>query len=266
MDLGFELNLTMDVQEQIEHVLAQAPRVGVEGLLVGVPPAPPDQMMKACEVIARMSAKTAHRPRILGIRLRGPFFNGLYVSEQELPFVRRPDAGLADELLAAGGGGVRLLTLSPELPGAPQLSQQLTDRGIVVGAACSGLSFDQGLRAFRYGVRFVENTFYAMARFHHREPGLIGAAFLTPGVSLELRPSPVGLHPAMVKIALGAVGAERLVLSGQWSCDPPLAGSALARYVANSTGLTAEQLLPAMTSSITSLLPQEPENSEVHTR
>ncbi|MGE5590512.1 MAG: hypothetical protein ACM3ZA_07835 [Bacillota bacterium] len=266
MDPGFELNLTMDVQEQIERVLAQAPTVGVEGLLVGVPPAPPAQMMKACEAIARLSAKMAQRPRIVGIRLRGPFLNGLYVSEQELPYVRRPDAGLVEELLAAGGGGVRLLTLSPELPGASQLVQQLADRGVAVGAACSGLSFDQGLRTFRDGVRFVENTFFAMARFHHREPGLIGAAFLSPGVSLELRPSPGGLHPAMVKIALGAVGPERLVLSGQWSCNPPLAGSALLRYVADHIGIAAEQLLPAMTSSIQTLLSQEPENVEVQAR
>lgn len=263
IDLGPELDLSASVHDQVEGALAKASGLSVAGFLIGVPPGPPEQMMRACAEVAEMANRPTNGPQILGIRLRSPFLNPVFAPERDLPFLRRPDAGLLGELLSAGQGRIRAVTLSPELPAATPLLRELATRGIPAGIGCSGLSFDGGLRAFREGACFLEDAFGALTRFHHREPGVIGAALLTPGAYLELRPCPGGLHPAMVGICLNVTGPRRVILSGTWSGKAPLAGTALLRYVAGATKRPLRDLVPAASKSAVALLQLDPDLLEV---
>ena len=47
---------------------------------------------------------------------------------------------------------------------------------------------------------------------HHRAPGVIGAAFDSPGVMAELICDGVHIHSAMVRLAFRLFGAERMIL------------------------------------------------------
>ena len=51
-----------------------------------------------------------------------------------------------------------------------------------------------------------------MPPLHHRSPGVIGAAFDTPGVQAELICDGIHIHGAMVRLAFRLFGRERVIL------------------------------------------------------
>src|SRR5688572_22338665 len=113
------------------------------------------------------------------------------------------------------------MTLAPELPGALELVDLLHARGIVVSLGHSDATAAEADAAFARGVRTVTHLFNAMRPFHHRDPGIVGAALARPDVVVQLildghhvAPETAGLvwaaaggRVALVTDAIAAAGA-----------------------------------------------------------
>jgi N-acetylglucosamine-6-phosphate deacetylase len=123
-------------------------------------------------------------PRILGAHLEGPFLSALRLGIHPADARRNPDLELLERLLDAGP--VRLITLAPELPGASKVIERLLLREIAVSCGHSDASAEQANAAFELGVRSVTHLFNAMRPFHHRDPGIVGAALARPDVVVQL--------------------------------------------------------------------------------
>jgi N-acetylglucosamine-6-phosphate deacetylase len=123
-------------------------------------------------------------PRVLGAHLEGPFLSALRLGIHPAEARRNPDVDLLERLLDAGP--VRLVTLAPELPGAEKIIEWLLRREIAVSCGHSDASAEQANAAFDLGVRSVTHLFNAMRPFHHRDPGVVGAALARPDVVVQL--------------------------------------------------------------------------------
>lgn len=123
-------------------------------------------------------------PRILGAHLEGPFISPKRVGAHPAEHRRDPDPALLRRLLA--GGPVRLVTLAPELPGAHALVGELQKAGIAVSFGHSDATAEEAHAGFALGVRSVTHLFNAMRPFHHRDPGLAGAALARDDVVVQL--------------------------------------------------------------------------------
>jgi N-acetylglucosamine-6-phosphate deacetylase len=123
-------------------------------------------------------------PHLLGVHLEGPFIAPGYLGAHPAEGRRDPDEALLERLLAAGP--VRYVTLAPELPGALELIDALHARGIVVSLGHTGASAGEAELAFARGVGTVTHLFNAMRPFHHREPGIAGAALARPDVVVQI--------------------------------------------------------------------------------
>ncbi|HEX6311390.1 MAG TPA: amidohydrolase family protein, partial [Acidimicrobiia bacterium] len=142
-----------------------------------------------------------------------------------------------------------MVTLAPEADPELAATRLLTERGVVVALGHSTASYDAAGRAAAAGATVVTHLFNGMGPFHHREPGLAGAALtdgrLTPTVIADL----VHVHPAALRLAIGAKRSVALVTdavaSGDVAADAvrlpdgTLAGSTLtlAGAVANVVAL-----------------------------
>ena len=148
-------------------------------------------------------------PRVLGCHLEGPFLSperlGMHPASARLD----PDRGVLERLLAAGP--VSHVTLAPELPGALELVDALTARGVV--AACGHTNADAGQAhaAFDRGATHVTHLFNAMRPFAHRDPGAVGAALARDDVTVELILDGNHIADDAARVALRA-GAGRVVL------------------------------------------------------
>src|SRR5262249_56412677 len=79
-----------------------------------------------------------------------------------------PSRGAVAELLEAGHGRLRLVTLAPETDGALAAVAALTVAGVVVGVGHSDATAGQVAAAADVGARMVTHLFNAQRGLHHR--------------------------------------------------------------------------------------------------
>jgi N-acetylglucosamine-6-phosphate deacetylase len=113
-------------------------------------------------------------------------------------------------LLAAGP--VRLMTLAPELPGAPEAIARLVDAGVVASVGHTDATYAQAMAAFDAGARHATHLFNGMRPFHHREPGVIGAALDRTDVTCELICDGEHVAPAAIRLVRRLKGVDRTAL------------------------------------------------------
>src|SRR3972149_1463040 len=119
-----------------------------------------------------------------------------------------PGAGRRGRLVEAAGGRLRLITLAPELPGAAGVLEQALRTGCVVAVGHSDAAYEEARDAFARGARHLTHAFNAMRPFHHREPGPLGAALDTEGVTVELIADGGHAPPAAGRVRRGAGGPQ----------------------------------------------------------
>ena len=73
-------------------------------------------------------------------------------------------------------GPLKLLTLTPELPGALDVVKFIKPNGVQVAAGHSGANYAEAMAGFEAGSEYVTPVFNAMPPLNQREPGLIGLA------------------------------------------------------------------------------------------
>jgi N-acetylglucosamine-6-phosphate deacetylase len=122
--------------------------------------------------------------RIVGVHVEGPFIAPERLGVHPASARRDPDPLLLERILAAGP--VRVVTLAPELPGALDLIELLHARGVVVSLGHTDATAEEAAPAFDLGVRTVTHLFNAMRPFHHRDPGIAGAALARGDVVVQL--------------------------------------------------------------------------------
>lgn len=156
------------------------------------------------------AAMDSGAPGVLGIHLEGPFLNPARKGIHDAAKFRILDAE-AIELLSSLKRGRTLVTLAPEL--APRGAiRALVERGIVVAAGHTAASYEDVQAGFVEGLSGFTHLFNAMTQLGSREPGTVGAALESTRSWCGLIVDGHHVHPATLRIALAAVGAERLAL------------------------------------------------------
>lgn len=205
-------NLQTTDADEIRAYARWAPSTGVTSFLpgvIGTPGALPEAQ------IAAAVAATEHQDsgaETLGIHLEGP-----YISERRrgahLPsWLRIPNEQETERVLALTGGHLRILTLAPELPGAPDMIRRLVEAGVTVSLGHSDATYEQALEAIQLGVTHVTHCCNAMRPLLHRDPGPLSALSESPPVYGEVIADGVHVHPAMLRALLKLVGPERTII------------------------------------------------------
>ena len=109
------------------------------------------------------------------------------------------------------GDSVGIVTLAPELDGALDLIRRLVSRGRRVSLGHSGATLAQSRAAIEAGARHATHLFNRMPPLSHREPGLAGAILTSAEVAAEIICDGVHVHRDMVRMAIAAKGAARMM-------------------------------------------------------
>jgi N-acetylglucosamine-6-phosphate deacetylase len=158
----------------------------------------------------------------LGIHLEGPFISharrGVHPAENLLA----PKLSTFEQFWQAARGRIRMMTIAPELDGAPEVIAEAARRGVCVSLGHSDADFEAAGRGIAAGARHATHTFNAMRPLghrtedhrtvDHRSPGILGAVLTDRRVSADIIADGVHLDPAIVKLFAQAKGPERTVL------------------------------------------------------
>jgi len=107
--------------------------------------------------------------------------------------------------------GRTLTTVAPEVVDADSV-RRLVDAGVIVAAGHTDADYETVRNAIDHGLTGFTHIFNAMSPLVNRAPGTVGAALEDDRTIAGIIVDGHHLHPATVRIALRAKGAERLML------------------------------------------------------
>ncbi len=205
----------------IEQLLA---RHGVTSYFPTTVTAPMDTILRALERLASAiekceltTAEGGNRARPLGIHLEGPFLSharrGVHPPENLLA----PTLTTFERFWQAARGRIRMMTIAPELEGAPEVIAEAARRGVAVSLGHSDADFEAAGRGIAAGARHATHTFNAMRplshnTLDHRSPGILGAVLTDRRLSADIIADGIHLDPVVVKLVASAKGPEQTVL------------------------------------------------------
>jgi N-acetylglucosamine-6-phosphate deacetylase len=205
----------------IEQLLA---RHGVTSYFPTTVTAPMDTILRALERLASAiekreptTAEGADCARPLGIHLEGPFISHVRRGVHPPESLLAPTLAAFERFWQAARGRIRMMTIAPELEGAPEVIAEAARRGVSVSLGHSDADFEAAERGIAAGARHATHTFNAMRplshnTLDHRSPGILGAVLTDRRVSADIIADGVHLDPAIVKLVARAKGPEQTVL------------------------------------------------------
>lgn len=173
---------------------------------------PEEQLTAICRNTAAHRVKNTGGAEVVGAHLEGPFLCTAKKGAQNADFLHDPDIPMLERLQSAAGGCVKLVTVAPEQPGAMEFIRAAVQMGIHVSVGHTTADYDTAKAAFAAGADHATHLYNGMPPLHHRTPGVIGAAFDSPGVQAELICDGVHIHGAVVRLTFRLFGPERMIL------------------------------------------------------
>ncbi|MCA1010321.1 N-acetylglucosamine-6-phosphate deacetylase [Halobacillus halophilus] len=200
--------------EALTGMARSLPAEGTTSFLATTMTQSPESITRALKnVRGYMSNKrTGSQAEILGIHLEGPFLSINKAGAQPHEHILPPSPEQFDRWQDESGGQIRLVTLAPEIPGGLNFIKHLTDQGVIASIGHSEATFDQVEEAVDAGARHITHLYNQMSGFHHRDPGVVGAALLNKHLKVEMIVDHVHARPEAVQLAYHHTKAERTIL------------------------------------------------------
>ncbi len=205
---GFGIDLASE-PERLWELGTRLPRFGVTAWLPTIVTTPDGVVDRALEALAGGSPPGWRGAVPLGLHLEGPFLSSAKRGAHPEALLRPPALDAIDHWTRAGG--VTVVTIAPELPGALDVIAALVDRGVIVSLGHTPATSAEAEAAVDAGARWVTHLFNAMAPLHPREPGLAGVALTDERLHVGVIPDGIHVHPDVVTVVQRALG-DRLTI------------------------------------------------------
>ncbi len=219
---GLEGLDTLDGGDVIAAIAERLPKFGVTGFCPTTVACAPDALREVLRSVGLLRTAKAGA-KVLPAHLESNFINPEYRGAQPPSCLRLPPLpgraeraqdfhgrDIVDEIDSAGDN-VGIVTLAPELDGALELIAHLVSRGRRVSLGHSAATCAQARAAIDAGARHATHLFNRMPPLGHREPGLAGAVLTSPEIAAEIICDGVHVHRDMVRMAIAAKGASRMM-------------------------------------------------------
>ncbi len=151
--------------------------------------------------------------RLAGIHLEGPWLSPSRRGAHNPELLRAPDPAEVIDLIEAGDGAVRMITIAPELPGAMAAIEAMVRHGVVAALGHTAADASVIRQALDAGATNVTHLFNGMPPLHHREIGLPGVALLDQRLWLELIADGQHLCDDIVDLVIQSAAARMLLVS-----------------------------------------------------
>ncbi|MGB3371741.1 MAG: amidohydrolase family protein [Rhodococcus sp. (in: high G+C Gram-positive bacteria)] len=199
-----------DLMTAVRHHRAR----GTTTMLASLVSAPADRLIAQTSLLADLY----HSGDIAGVHVEGPFLSSARCGAQDPNSLRAGDPGLLRDILDAGRGAVKSMTLAPEIDGFDRIGDALREHGVLPSIGhtdADALTTRRGIEALGEGPISATHLFNGMPTWHHRAPGPVSeclAAAAKGRIVLELIGDGVHLADETVRAVFDLVGGERIAL------------------------------------------------------
>lgn len=202
----------MDATPQaLAGIASDLPREGTTSFLATTMTQSDVAISAALDNIREFQAR-AGQAEMLGVHLEGPFISADRAGAQPIAHIVEASYPLFRKWQKKSGNQIRLVTVAPETKNAMEFIKKLTDDGVIASIGHSAATYEEVAAAVQSGASHVTHLYNQMSPFHHRKPGVVGAALMEDRLMVEIIADFIHSHPASVAMAFRQKGAERLML------------------------------------------------------
>ncbi|MGU3434884.1 N-acetylglucosamine-6-phosphate deacetylase [Actinomycetes bacterium M1A6_2h] len=197
--------------ESVMDAVLHHRRQGTTTMLASLVSAPAERLLDRTALLAGLY----EAGEIAGIHLEGPFISSACCGAQDPASIVDGDPILLKELIDAGRGSVKSMTLAPDTACFGELVEVMRDAGVVASLGHTDADAATVRRAVEPidGPTSATHLFNGMPQFHHRSPGPVGACLAAAGrgqMVVELIGDGVHLADETVRMVFDLVGPERI--------------------------------------------------------
>ncbi|MHB1305194.1 MAG: N-acetylglucosamine-6-phosphate deacetylase [Acidiphilium sp.] len=199
------------------HLCIELARRGVTSFLPTIITAPIPTLHEAAGRIQAAMVVLEAEPmaRMIGLHLEGPFLSPARRGAHRAEWLRVPDEEALDALMADAALAVvlRLVTLAPELRGALAAISRFAKRDVAVALGHTDADAATAQAAIEAGATLATHVFTAMRPFHHRDPGIVGAALADPRLAACFIADAVHADPLALRLGFAAAGTRAVAVT-----------------------------------------------------
>lgn len=189
-------------------------RRGTTTMLASLVSAPAERLIGQTSALADLH----ETGDIAGVHLEGPFLSVARCGAQDPASLRGGDPALLREIIGAGRGAVRSMTLAPEVDGFAAVAKMLRENEILPSIGhtdADALTTRRAIAALGRGPISATHLFNGMPTWHHRRPGPVSeclAAAATGAMVVELIGDGTHLASETVRTVFDLVGGAHIAL------------------------------------------------------
>ena len=172
---GFDTN---DGEEEgLRYWMKHIPEEGVTSILPTTVTQMPEVLKKALANVAAVVKEGYEGAEILGVHFEGPYLDMDYKGAQPPEAIAKADVKQFQEYQQAANGLIKYITLAPEHDENYELTHYCAANQVVVSMGHSSATYEDALMGIANGATSMTHVYNGMTPYHHRKPGLVGAAF-----------------------------------------------------------------------------------------
>ncbi|MCM1257967.1 MAG: N-acetylglucosamine-6-phosphate deacetylase [Roseburia sp.] len=204
--------------EAYEAIAAFCLKNGVTSICPATMTMPLETLEGICKTAASFSSLQSQKgldtdcADLIGIHMEGPFISKEKKGAQNEAYILAPDSKLVERWLGLSGGLVKLISLAPEVQGAISCIEECRDKA-AFSIAHTTADYATAKAAMEAGADHVTHLFNAMPPFHHRDSGVIGAAFDTENCYVELICDGIHISAPVVRAAFRLFEGRVILIS-----------------------------------------------------
>ncbi|PID59629.1 MAG: N-acetylglucosamine-6-phosphate deacetylase [Ignavibacteriae bacterium] len=204
---GFSDESDESIRKISQYFLEQ----GSTGILASLHAKPKQRLLDDLE---RMANYIKNNPdsNIIGIHMEGPYLNRKLKGAMNSEYLWEPTVSSFKEMWEASKETMKMMTISPELPGALDVIREASFHGVVCSIGHSTASYEIVDQAIDNGAAHITHMFNAMLPIHHREPGVAVAALLRDELKIQLIADTYHVHPATMEFLIKSKTPKGIIL------------------------------------------------------
>lgn len=204
-------------KEDIIGMSCLQPRYGTTGFIPTLASAANKEYLEFLQDVKEViRAQPEKGAKVLGAHSEGPYINPAMKGGMDEKYLRLPRREEYQELIRTAGKDLRMMTLSPELPGSIDLISSLHKNGTVVSIGHSMAREDDLRKAIKAGLTHICHLYNAFPpprekELGVREPALTDICLSSDGLTAEVICDGIHVHPTMIRLTIKAMGTENVV-------------------------------------------------------
>lgn len=163
-------------EDGLRHWMKHIPEEGVTGICPTTITQSEEVLTNAVANVAKVVKDGYEGAEILGIHFEGPYLDMVYKGAQPEQYIVKPSVEQFKHYQKAANGLIKVITMATEQDDDFALTKYCAANGVAVSIGHSAATYEEASMAVANGAKSMTHIFNGMTPFHHRKPGLVGAA------------------------------------------------------------------------------------------